>query len=65
MARARAKGVLLTASAQEVLAREAGVIGGTEPAAEKSLLQFFRESPLVGLELKFERDKDTGREVFL
>ena len=29
----------------------------------KSLVQFFRESPLVGLELDFERDKDMGRDV--
>src|SRR3954451_15009965 len=29
----------------------------------KSLVQFFRESPLVGLELDFERDKDTGRDI--
>jgi antitoxin Phd len=31
----------------------------------KSLVQFFRQSPLVGLELDFERDKDTGREIEL
>jgi hypothetical protein len=31
----------------------------------RSLVQFFRESPLVGLELDFERDKDTGRDVGL
>jgi antitoxin Phd len=31
----------------------------------KSLVQFFRESPLVGLELDFERDKDTGRDIDL
>ncbi len=31
----------------------------------KSLVQFFRESPLVGLELDFERDKDLGRDVEL
>jgi len=29
----------------------------------KNLVQFFRESPLVGLELDFERDKDTGRDI--
>jgi hypothetical protein len=28
-------------------------------------VQFFRESPLVGLELDFERDQDTGRDVEL
>jgi antitoxin Phd len=31
----------------------------------KSLLQFFRESPLVGVELDLERDKDMGRDVEL
>src|SRR5205809_7191812 len=31
----------------------------------KGLWQFFRESPLVGLELEFERDKDTGRDIEL
>src|SRR5437867_6610542 len=30
-----------------------------------SLVQFFRESPLVGLELDFERDKDAGRDIEL
>ena len=31
----------------------------------KSLLQFFRESPLVGLELDFKRDPDPGRDINL
>lgn len=31
----------------------------------KSLLQFFRESPLVGAELDLERDKDEGRDIDL
>src|SRR6266566_84538 len=31
----------------------------------KSLVQFFRESPLVGLELDLERDRDTGRDIDL
>jgi prevent-host-death family protein len=31
----------------------------------KDLWQFFRESPLVGLELKFERNKDTSRDIEL
>jgi hypothetical protein len=29
----------------------------------KSLLQFFRESPLVGVELDLERQKDEGRDL--
>jgi len=31
----------------------------------KSLVQFFRKSPLVGLELDFERDRDSGRNIEL
>jgi hypothetical protein len=29
----------------------------------KSLVQFFRESPLVGVEPDLERDQDTGRDI--
>lgn len=32
---------------------------------QKSLVQFFRESPLAGLNLDLERDKDSGRDVKL
>jgi antitoxin Phd len=31
----------------------------------KNLVQFFRESPLVGVELDLERDKDAGRDIEL
>jgi prevent-host-death family protein len=31
----------------------------------KSLVQFFRESPLVGVELDLEREKDAGRDIEL
>jgi antitoxin Phd len=31
----------------------------------KSLVQFFRQSPLAGLELEFERDQDRGRDVHI
>jgi antitoxin Phd len=31
----------------------------------RSLVQFFRESPLVGIELDLERQKDEGREIAL
>ena len=31
----------------------------------KSIVQFFRESPLVGVDLDLERNKDTGRDVEL
>jgi antitoxin Phd len=31
----------------------------------KSIVQFFRESPLVGVKLNLERDKDTGRDLEL
>ncbi len=35
------------------------------PRQPKSLLQFFRQSPLVGLEINFERDRDEGRDIEL
>jgi len=31
----------------------------------KSIVQFFRESPLAGLDLDLERDQDAGRDVEL
>ena len=31
----------------------------------ESLVQFFRESPLVGVKLDLERDTDTGRDIDL
>ena len=31
----------------------------------KNLLQFFRESPLVGVDLDLQRDKDEGRDIEL
>lgn len=33
--------------------------------SKKSVVQFFRESPFVGLEMKFERSPDTGRTIDL
>ena len=43
-------------SADELIT--AGVEALRQMNAPKSLIQFFRESPLVGLELTFERDQD-------
>src|SRR5678815_2242839 len=31
----------------------------------KSIVEFFRESPLVGVDLDLEREKDTGRDIEL
>lgn len=31
----------------------------------KSIVEFFRQSPLVGIELDLERDQDAGRDVEL
>ena|SRR5580658_8307437 len=36
-----------------------------KPRRQKSLVQFFRDSPLVGVELDLERDQDTGRDLEL
>jgi antitoxin Phd len=32
---------------------------------KKNLVQFFRESPLAGVDLDFERDKDPGHDIRL
>jgi antitoxin Phd len=37
----------------------------TKSRRPKNLVQFFRESPLVGVELDLERDRDTGRDLDL
>ena len=34
-------------------------------ATQGTLVEFFRRSPLFGLEVDLERDKDTGRDVEL
>lgn len=31
----------------------------------KSLVQFFRQSPLVGVDLDLQRDRDPGRDIDL
>jgi Arc/MetJ-type ribon-helix-helix transcriptional regulator len=58
-------------SAEEVIRagvealREKNIWPTADVAEPKSLVQFFRESPLVGLELDFERDQDPGRDIML
>jgi antitoxin Phd len=36
-----------------------------KPRQPKSIVQFFRESPLVGIDLDLERERDTGRDIEL
>lgn len=62
-AQAHARGVSLEAYVDEVLKAAATV--KPRPADRKSLAQLFAESPLKGLDLKFERDQDMGRPVKL
>ena len=45
--------------------REKNGLPVSSPPQTKSLVEFFRTSPLVGLELDFERDQDTGRDLVL
>ncbi len=39
--------------------------GTAPPEHKQNLVDFFRESPLVGLELDLERDPDTGQDIDL
>lgn len=45
--------------------RERNAAAAATGSAEKSLVEFFRASPLVGLELEYERDRDAGRDIDL
>lgn len=60
-AQAAACGMNVPAYAAALLER------ATQPAPKpkKGLVEFLRESPLMGLELDLERDKDTGRDIEL
>ena len=61
---AQAQGVSITKYVEQIVTREARH-STSDSVAPKSLVQFFRESPLVGLELDFERDRDMGRDICL
>ena len=62
LAQAQARGLSLEAYLDQVL-QDAAV--SKRPAGRKSLSQLFAEPPLKGLDLKFERDPDTGRPIEL
>lgn len=62
-AQARARGLSLEAYIDQVLRSAASV--KPQPAGRKSLARLFAESPFKGLDLKFDRDPDTGRPVKL
>jgi hypothetical protein len=62
-AQAAARGMAVQAYAALVLEQAAQPAEKAMP--KKSLSDFLRESPLVGLELNLERDKDTGRDIEL
>lgn len=65
LAQAQANGLSLETYAVKVLQECAAGSGKPRAHGRKSLAQLFAESPLKGLDLKFERDPDTGRPVKL
>jgi hypothetical protein len=62
LAQAHARGLSLEVYLDQVLQNAAIP---KRPAGRKSLAQLFAQSPFKGLDLKFERDPDTGRPVKL
>lgn len=62
---AQANGLSLETYAQKVLQERAAGTAKPRPSGRKSLARLFAESPLKGLDLKFERDPDMGRPVKL
>jgi len=63
LAQAHARGLSLEAYLEQVLTSAAST--KPRPSSRKSLAQLFAESPLKGLDLKFERDPDPGRPIKL
>ena len=63
-AQAAARGMDVSSYAASLL-EKAAQPAEEQPKPKKSLVEFFRKSPLVGLELDLERDKDTGRDIEL
>jgi hypothetical protein len=62
-AQASKRGMDISTYAASLLEEAAQAREGSAP--KKSLVDFLRESPLVGLTLNLERDKDTGRAIDL
>ncbi len=67
LAEAQAKGVPLDTLIRDLVVTHTPAKSAISkrPGGRKSLVQLFAESPLKGLDLKFERDPDTGRPVEL
>lgn len=64
-AQAKANGLSLEAYPSKVLQERVASTGKPRPSGRRSLAQLFAESPLKGLDLKFERDPGMGRPVKL
>ena len=64
-AQAQANGLSLETYAEKVLQERAVSTRKPRASGRKSLARLFAESPLKGLDLKFERDPDMGRPVKL
>ena len=65
LAQAQANGLSLETYAEKVLRESAVSSGKPRASGRKSLARLFADSPLKGLDLKFERDPDMGRPVKL
>jgi hypothetical protein len=62
LAQAHSRGLSLEAYLGEVLQN---ATSAKRQAGRKSLAQLFAESPLKGLDLSFDRDRDEGRPINL
>jgi hypothetical protein len=65
LAQAQMQGLTLEAYLVEHVLRGALEKPKSRREGRKSLAQLFAESPLKGLDLKFERNQDTGRPLSL
>ncbi len=65
MAKFPRKSKRATKSGGSKKSRKPTVAAADVPARRKSLVEFFRESPLVGVEIDLERDRSPARDVDL
>lgn len=63
--KAQARGVSLADYVGEIIEREAAPAIPASVSEPKNLAELFENSPFRGLNMKFERDQDYGREIEL
>lgn len=65
LAKAQAKGISPAGFIEEIVVRAVKAEEPSSSTEAQNLVELFENSPFKGLGMKFERDKDYGREIEL